>query len=237
MGSPPTPGPPSGSAVELSISADVEGLDWDGDWPRPLRGCAGRGRVVWLSLAVCVCVTPRPPRGRATSSSLATREPFAGGRRRSSLGVRPKTARIVSLNWRTLAKPAAWATSIRRRRVVSIRMRAVCARWARASASGPAPSSAASWRVSWRSLYARRPREPGDALAVDDPVGDQPHRARGEVAAAVPLRRAGRGVGPAAQAGAEARALSRRGRRVEAARCAAWARSRGSSAGSRSRWR
>ena len=31
-------------------------------------------------------------------------------------------------------------------------------------------------------------REAVDALAVYEPVGDQPHRARGEVAATVPLR-------------------------------------------------
>ncbi len=55
------------------------------------------------------------------------------------------------------------------------------------------------------------PCEAADALAVDDPVGDQPHRARCEVAAPVPLRRAGGGVGMAAQAGAKAGAL--RGRR------------------------
>ena len=36
--------------------------------------------------------------------------------------------------------------------VVSIRVRAVCARWARARASGPAPSSANTWRSTCRTL-------------------------------------------------------------------------------------
>ena len=54
-------------------------------------------------------------------------------------------------------------------------------------------------------------REPGDAVAVDAAVGDQPHRAADDVGAHVPLRRTRRGVRPAALAGAEAGAL-RRGR-------------------------
>ena len=58
--------------------------------------------------------------------------------------------------------------------------------------------------------------EPGDALAVDDAVADQPHRARDDVGARVPLRRARRGVGPAALAGPEAGALRRRRAAVEA---------------------
>ena len=47
----------------------------------------------------------------------------------------------VSLNWRTLEKPAAKATSVIARCVVSMRIRAVWARWARAMAIGPAPIS------------------------------------------------------------------------------------------------
>ena len=63
---------------------------------------------------------------------------------------------------------------------------------------------------------AEPPREPGDALAVDDAVGDQPHRAPDEVAAPVPLRRAGRRVGAAALARAEPGRLRSRGGAVEA---------------------
>jgi hypothetical protein len=44
----------------------------------------------------------------------------------------------------------------------------------------------------------------GHAPAVDDAVGDQPHRPRHEVLPQDPLRRAGRDVRPAALAGAEA---------------------------------
>ena len=79
----------------------------------------------------------------------------AGRRRtasRSRVGAGAYTSRIVSLNCRTLPKPAANAISARPRSVVSIRIRAVCARCARASASGPAPSSAVSIRCRWRSV-------------------------------------------------------------------------------------
>jgi hypothetical protein len=61
-----------------------------------------------------------------------------------------KTSRTVSLNCRTLPKPAAKRDVGDGRSVVSIRTRAVCARCARASASGPAPSSACSARSTWR---------------------------------------------------------------------------------------
>jgi hypothetical protein len=43
--------------------------------------------------------------------------------------------------------------------------------------------------------------EPADAVALDDAVGDEPHRPGGEVGAQVPVRRAGHGVGQAAPAG------------------------------------
>ena len=72
--------------------------------------------------------------------------------RRSSLGVAAKTSRMVSLNWRMLAKPAANATSEMGNSVVSMSSLAVWARRARASASGPAPTSAASRRWRWRSV-------------------------------------------------------------------------------------
>jgi len=70
---------------------------------------------------------------------------------RSPVGVVANTAWIVSLNCRTLANPAANATSAAGNDVVSSRTRAVCARWARARASGPAPTSATSARWIWRS--------------------------------------------------------------------------------------
>jgi hypothetical protein len=81
----------------------------------PQRECAGRG-------------------GRAALGDTA----------RNSLGDSAKTSRTVSLKVRMLAKPAANATSPRGIVVVSTSRRAVCARWARARASGPAPSSASS---------------------------------------------------------------------------------------------
>ncbi len=49
-------------------------------------------------------------------------------RARSSVGDCANTSRTVSLNWRMLAKPAANATSVNGIAVVSISVRAVCAR-------------------------------------------------------------------------------------------------------------
>ena len=80
------------------------------------------------------------------------RDPTWRGRVRRSVGDVAKTSRIVSLNWRTLPKPAANATSVSDRSVVSISSRAVWARCARAMASGPAPSSSVISRLRWRSL-------------------------------------------------------------------------------------
>lgn len=77
---------------------------------------------------------------------------FFGRRARSSLGDRAKTSRTVSLKVRIEAKPAAKAISAIGRGVVSMRILAVWARWARARASGPAPSSASSWRSTCRVL-------------------------------------------------------------------------------------
>jgi hypothetical protein len=65
---------------------------------------------------------------------------------RSSVGVVAKTSRTVSLNCLMLAKPAPNATCANGRFVVSMSTRAVWARCARASAIGPAPTSATSWR-------------------------------------------------------------------------------------------
>ncbi|CAM5494014.1 hypothetical protein SHIRM173S_00585 [Streptomyces hirsutus] len=75
-----------------------------------------------------------------------------GARARRSLGARAKTSRTVSLKVRTEEKPAAKAISVIGRVVVSMSSRAVCARWARARARGPAPSSASSWRSTCRVL-------------------------------------------------------------------------------------
>ena len=75
--------------------------------------------------------------------------------------------------------------------------RAVCARLARASASGPGPELAGEEAGE----VARRVADPAgqalDALAVDDAVGDQPHRPAGRVGRDVPVRAARRGVGKA----------------------------------------
>jgi hypothetical protein len=73
-------------------------------------------------------------------------------RLRSSLGVAAYTSRRVSLNWRMLEKPAAKATSAKVIVVVSIRTRPVCARRARASANGPAPSSVVRIRLRCRDV-------------------------------------------------------------------------------------
>ena len=59
------------------------------------------------------------------------------------------------------------------------------------------------------------PREPRHALALDDAVGDEPHRARGGVAAQVPLGRSGRRLGQAALARPVARFVRGRAGGVE----------------------
>ncbi len=61
-----------------------------------------------------------------------------------------KTSPMVSLNWRTLLNPAAKAMSETFMAVETSRVRAVCARLARARDSGPAPSSWLRIRLSWR---------------------------------------------------------------------------------------
>ena len=91
----------------------------------------------------------------------------------------------------------------------------MCARWARARASGPAPSSARQHPVEVALGVAEPRGQPGHAVALDHAVGDQPHRAGGEVGADVPVGRAGHGVGQAAAAGAEAAQLGRGRRRQE----------------------
>ena len=95
-------------------------------------------------------------------------------------------------------------------------MRAVCARWARASASGPAPDHGHELAVHVALGVAEPRGETADALAIDDAVGDQAHRAPDEVGAQVPLGRARRRVRAAALAGAKAGRLRGRGGREEA---------------------
>ena len=89
----------------------------------------------------------QPQRDRPRLDAATIRPRLA----RRPVGVVANTACIVSLNCRTLANPAAKATSVLARSVVSSSTRAVWARWARASAIGPAPTSASSVRLSCRS--------------------------------------------------------------------------------------
>ncbi len=103
----------------------------------------------------------RAARRRRTAGGRAAAAPACRRRRARRRGARPPcaawsaatpyTSRTVSLNWRTLANPAANAMSAIPSGVVSMSSRAVCARCARASASGPAPSSAVSTRFRCRS--------------------------------------------------------------------------------------
>ena len=90
--------------------------------------------------------------GRADSSTRVVAVECGRRAARSSVGEVANTSRIVSLNCRTLPNPAAKATSVNGNAVVSTSNRAVCARWARATASGPAPSSSVNTRFRWRSL-------------------------------------------------------------------------------------
>ena len=145
---------------------------------------------------------------------------IADGRRRMSRGAMPKWSRIVSLNCRRLANPAVNATVVIGRSVASSSSRAVCARRVRASASGPAPTSATSTRCRWRSLTCSDRASAGTPpsairRAVDRSRRDRPQRPRREVAAQVPLPRPGRGLRPAALAGAEAGRHGRRRTRIE----------------------
>ena len=88
---------------------------------------------------------------------------------------------MVSLNWRMLPNPAAKATSASGGAVVARSDPRGLRPVARASASGPAPSSARSSRVRCRGRVPEAGGQAVDALALDDAVGDEPHGARGEV--------------------------------------------------------
>ena len=116
----------------------------------------------------------------------------------------PNTSRTVSLNWRTLANPAENATSAigqvgadqqhpRRVRAMRPGQRERSCAELRGEQPGQVPGGVA------------QPRgEPWHALALHHAVRDQPHRAGGDVAAQIPLRRSRRGLGQAALAGAVA---------------------------------
>ena len=134
--------------------------------------------------------------------------------RRSSVGVVANTSRTVSLNWRMLGKPAANATSVNG----SVGRLDQQAGGLGALGAGERERAGAELgdelAVQVALAEAEPPREAGDALALDHAVADQPHRAADRVGAQVPLRRAGRGVGAAALAGAEAGALGGGGARA-----------------------
>ena len=127
----------------------------------------------------------------------------------------------MSLNWRTLANPEANAISVTGSAVVCSSTRAVCARWARARATGPAPELGGELALHLAGAVAEPHGEPRDALAVDDSVTDQPHGPADDIGAHVPLGGAGHGVRAAAAAGPEAGALRGGGRRDRSARSAA----------------
>ena len=112
-----------------------------------------------------------------------------GGGARSAR--RAYTSRTVSLNWRTLPKPAAKATSVMRI-VGGLDQRP---RGLGALGTGERERAGAELvgqhPVELAHAVAEAAGEAGDALAVDHAVGDQPHRPADEVAADVPLGRSG----------------------------------------------
>ena len=125
------------------------------------------------------------------------------------IGVRAKTDLTVSLNCRTLAKPAANA-HVGYREIGRLKSsRAVWARWALASASAPVPTSAINTRCNCLLAVAEATCEARDTLGVDRPEKDQLDRPRRHVGPAEPFRRAGSRIGPASHAGAEACLLCR----------------------------
>ena len=168
---------------------------------------------------------------------------LAVGRRRGlrrapaakAAGGRPKSCWKVSLNRRTLPKPDASATSRHRQaRLVDQLL-----------GEQDAPRLGHRHRRG-AEMLAKEAAEL--ALADPQPLGQGLHvaaiqatlsisgqRPRDGVGRAAPGAEIGRGLGPAAQAGAEARLLGRRGRRIEAACSRAWACAPGRPAGSRCR--
>src|SRR5215213_9330419 len=121
--------------------------------------------------------------GRRSSTRPGEAAPAAAPRARSSVGVRPNTSRSVSLNWRTLENPAAYATSVtdspgERERT-------------RSELLGEHPR-----HVPRR--VAEEIGEPADARPLHDAVPDESHRTRGESALDVPLGAPRHGLGEAA---------------------------------------
>ena len=134
-----------------------------------------------------------------------------------------------------LANPAAKATSPIGSAVVSISIRAVWARCARARASGPGAELGEQLSLELPGAVAEACGQAGHAIAVDDAVGDQAHRPGHDVGAHVPLGRARAGVGPAALARPEPGLLGGGGGGIEAHVLRLAAGRPGSSAGSRCR--
>ena len=161
-------------------------------------------------------------RRRAPAPAAAASTRPGGRRRRVPATVRAArwacaayTSRIVSLNCRMLAKPAAKATSAN----------GIVGRLDQdpggLGATGPGQRERTGAELGGEQPVEvpRGVADPGgealDAVALDDAVGDQPHRAAGDVGRDVPVRGAGRGVGQAAPAGPEAGGLRGRGGAVE----------------------
>ena len=135
-------------------------------------------------------------------------------RARSSVGVPANTSRTVSLNWRTLEKPAANAMSVIGIAVVSISTRAVWAALRPGERERPAADLGDEQPVELAGAVAEAAGETGDAFAVDDTVGDQSHRPTDDIGPRFHSGEPGAGVGPAALAGPVA-VLLRGGRREE----------------------
>ena len=138
-----TPAPPGSRSVRAYEVPSHDSTPGTARWARKAvssaaaNGARTGSRSVIAPAPAPVELPPAP--GRRTGSR----------RRRSARscdGDVANTSRTVSLNWRTLANPAANAMSVIGIVVVSISVRAVCARCALASASGPAPTSSASSR-------------------------------------------------------------------------------------------
>ncbi len=90
-------------------------------------------------------------------------------------------------------------------------VRAMCAcegEWSRADLRGQHPGELSAG-------VSERVREGSDAAAFDGSVGDQPHRAGGEIGVDIPMRRAGGGIGLASSASAVAVLLGCRCGRYE----------------------
>ena len=164
-----------------------------------------------------------PPDRRTAHASAGARRPLRARRasRRSTNGAAAPsaqsayTSRTVSLNWRTLPKPAANAMSVIDIEEVSISTRAVCARCAPRQRERSGTELVGDEARQVTAAVPEPAGETGDALAVDDAVGDEAHRPGNDVAAHVPFGRAGRGVGTATLARPEPVLLGGRRRREE----------------------